>query len=108
MTGIEASLEEIRAYGVEAAAMAGDIAHAGSFDLAANMAAMTPVFGVVGAEFLAAFAAAQAEHAESYASLAAYFAGAATAAHGSADAYERVDSATAEALASASLFGRAG
>lgn len=91
MSSIDVSPDEIRKYGNAAAATAGELAHAGSLDQAANMAALAPVFGLVGAEFLARFATAQADHALSFLGVARHFAATARLVHANADAYERAD-----------------
>lgn len=98
MNRIEAHTDAIREYGNHAAAVSAELAHLGTFDLAENLASLTPVFGLVGSEFLAAFAAAQTQHAAGYAQLTAHFAATAQVARGTAAAYERTDRAAADAL----------
>ncbi|NUS42156.1 MAG: hypothetical protein HOQ24_00430, partial [Mycobacteriaceae bacterium] len=54
MGNIEVSPEALRAYGASAGAISTELAATGGFDLAANLAAMVPVFGLIGQDFLAA------------------------------------------------------
>lgn len=100
MSVLHAELDGIRSYGNTAAEVAARIAGAAGFDLAENVAALTPVFGAVGAEFLAAFAVAQANHAQSVAALAGNFTATAAAAHATAAGYEVVDRTTAGTVGS--------
>ncbi|MEV6273916.1 type VII secretion target [Nocardia sp. NPDC051832] len=60
----------IRAYSDAAAGMAASVASAGAVNQAATMAAAIPVFGLIGQDFLASFAVAQANHLTSVAELA--------------------------------------
>lgn len=101
LNGFSAVPDEIRAYGDVAAGAAAHIAATEGLEVAANVAALAPVFGVIGADFLATYAATQATHAGSVAALANVFAGAGTVAHAIAAAYEQADHATASALGTA-------
>ncbi|WP_319945476.1 type VII secretion target [Nocardia macrotermitis] len=80
-----------RRYGDTAAGMATAVAAAGNIDQAASVAAATPVFGLIGQEFLASFAYAQANHFTAVNQLANVFANTALAAHTAADAYSRTE-----------------
>ncbi|MEV5647541.1 type VII secretion target [Nocardia sp. NPDC052254] len=52
----------IRAFGTAHTGIATEIAGAANMDTASHVAAMTPVFGLIGADYLAMFAAAQVLH----------------------------------------------
>ncbi|WP_194817361.1 type VII secretion target [Nocardia sp. XZ_19_385] len=67
---VAAEPEAIRAYADTCAGMAASVATAGSVNQAATMAAAIPVFGLIGQDFLASFAVAQANHLTSVAELA--------------------------------------
>ncbi|WP_067833263.1 type VII secretion target [Nocardia lijiangensis] len=67
---VAAEPDAIRAYADTAAACAASVATAGSVNQAATMAAAIPVFGLIGQDFLASFAVAQANHLTSVAELA--------------------------------------
>jgi hypothetical protein len=88
----------IRNYGTTAAQAAEQVGSAAALDLGTNLAALAPVFGPIGADFLASFAAAQANHAASVAELAHHYAQTAIAAHATAESYDSVDGATGDAL----------
>lgn len=90
----------IRNYGNTAAQAAEQVGSAGAIDLAANLAALAPVLGPIGADFLASFATAQSNHAKSVAALANHYAQTAVAAHTAADSYDSTDSSTGAALGS--------
>ena len=98
MSELHADPAAIRNYGTTAGEVAGKIAGAGAFDLAANMTALTPVFGAIGADFLATFGVAQTNHMKSVAALASHYAGTAAAAHAAAAGYESSDRDTASGL----------
>ncbi|CAM3133817.1 type VII secretion target [Prescottella defluvii] len=101
MDGFTAAPDEIRAYGDIAAQTAAHIGAAGAFDAAADVAALTPVFGVIGADFLATFAATRVTHAKSVAALANVYAGTSSVAHTVAAAYDTTDRATGAVLGAA-------
>ncbi|QCQ90900.1 type VII secretion target [Rhodococcus sp. SGAir0479] len=101
MNGFSAVPDEIRAYGDVASGAAAHIAATEGADIAANAAALAPVFGVIGADFLATYATTQATHAASVAALANVFAGTGTVAHAIAAAYEHADQTTGTVLGAA-------
>lgn len=101
MTAVNAELAGIRNYGDSAAEVSSRIAGAGAIDLAANIAALTPVFGAIGADFLAMFGVAQANHAKSVLQLAEHYGATAVAAHATAGEYEGIDDAIVANLGSA-------
>lgn len=95
MNNIHVVPDAVRLYGSESAAMAAGVAAAGAVDQAATVAFAAPVFGLIGQEFLAAFAYAQANHLSSVAELAAVHAGTALTAHQAAASYELADAGNA-------------
>jgi len=82
--------------------MAAGVASAGAVDQAATIGTVVPVFGLIGQEFLASFAFAQANHLSSVAELAAVHAGTALTAHQAASTYESVDGESSAAIGSVS------
>ncbi|MFF3224962.1 type VII secretion target [Nocardia suismassiliense] len=102
MNHIEVVPDAVRAYGSASAAMAAGVASAGAVDQAATIATVVPVFGLIGQEFLASFAFAQANHLSSVAELAAVHAGTALTAHQAASTYEVTDGASGAAIGSVS------
>ncbi|NMN93623.1 type VII secretion target [Antrihabitans stalactiti] len=101
MTDLTVHLAGIQQFGDSAAKAAAQVATAGAYDLAANVAALTPALGLIGADFLAAFAQAQTNHAQSVAELATHFSSTAVAAYETAANYQGTDDATTAALNSA-------
>ncbi|MBO0853860.1 MAG: hypothetical protein J2P18_08835 [Nocardia sp.] len=81
----------IRRYGDMSAEMASQTLTAGTVDQAATIAAAIPVFGLIGQDFLATYAMAQANHLGSVTELAAVHAGTALTAHESAAKYAATD-----------------
>ncbi|KAF0848250.1 MULTISPECIES: type VII secretion target [Nocardia] len=94
MSHFEVVPDALRAYGSASAAMASGVASAAAVDQAATVAAVVPVFGLIGQELLASYAFAQANHLSSVAELAAVHAGTALTAHQGAATYEGVDGAS--------------
>lgn len=88
----------IRAFGTTNLQAAESVAHAGAIDLHANIASLSPALGLIGAEFLAVFGAAQSEHSRAVAQLALAYGSCGVAAHEAAAGYEIADGATAHAL----------
>ncbi|MGU3292780.1 type VII secretion target [Williamsia sp. M5A3_1d] len=101
MTNISVAPDAIRAYGTTVAGIGTAIESASAMDLAANVAVMVPVFGLIGQDFLASFGGAQFANAVSTASLVAVHASTAASAFESAAGYESTDGGTAGALGSA-------
>ncbi|WP_167485168.1 type VII secretion target [Nocardia terpenica] len=95
---IEANPAAIAGYGTAAAGMATQVATAAGADQAASIAAAVPVFGLIGQEFLASFAFAQANHLLSAAQIAAVHAGTSVTAFEAAGAYEGNEAASAASL----------
>ncbi|WP_328403155.1 MULTISPECIES: type VII secretion target [unclassified Nocardia] len=59
MSDFSMDTEGVAAFAATNAGIAGEIAGAGNLDAVGNVVAMTPVFGLIGADYLVAFAAAQ-------------------------------------------------
>jgi len=95
MDKIVVTSDAIRQYGNTSAAMAADVAVAGAANQAATIAAAIPVFGLIGQDFLAAFAYTQASNLTSVAELAHVYAMTAVAAHEAAALYDVTDAASA-------------
>ncbi|MEU1206807.1 type VII secretion target [Nocardia sp. NPDC056611] len=93
MSHLVATPDAIRAYGDASAAMATAVASAAAVDQVATVAALVPVFGLIGQDFLLSYAGAQGNHLSSVAELAAVHAGTAVTAHEAAASYEAVDGA---------------
>lgn len=93
--------DDIRAYGAVAAGAAAHIAATEATDIAADVTALAPAFGVIGADFVATYATTRAIHAGSVAALGAVYAGTASVAHAVAAAYDATDQATGIALGDA-------
>ncbi|MFF3566695.1 type VII secretion target [Nocardia jiangxiensis] len=92
--------DAIRGYGASSASMATTIATVGNVDQAATVGAAVPVFGLIGQDFLAAFAYAQANHISSVNELASVHAGTALAAFTAADHYQLTDDDSAAHIGS--------
>lgn len=98
MSEIFVVTDGIRSYGAAAAQAAEHITGAAAVDLGANLAALAPVLGPIGADFLASFSIAQGTHARSVAALASHYAQTASAAYAAAETYDCVDNANGAAL----------
>ncbi|GAA5067168.1 type VII secretion target [Nocardia callitridis] len=103
MSDFVATPDAIRAYGDSAAAMATGIATAGAFDEAATIAAVVPVFGLIGQDFLMSFAYAQGNHLSSLFELAGVHAGTAVAAHEAAAAYDASETSSIDEFGAARI-----
>ncbi|MEV0293224.1 type VII secretion target [Nocardia sp. NPDC050710] len=101
MSDLVATPDAIRRYGDAAVAMATGVATAGAFDQTATIAATVPVFGLIGQDFLFAFAHAQGNHASSVLELAAVHAATAMTAHQGAAAYEASERASIDGFGAA-------
>ncbi|NNH71870.1 hypothetical protein HLB23_18745 [Nocardia uniformis] len=87
MNEIVAVPEAISRYGDAAAVMAANVGTMGAANQAATVAAVVPVFGLIGQDFLAAFAVAQANNLLSVSELAIVHAATAVTAYEGAGAY---------------------
>jgi hypothetical protein len=97
--GIRVVPDGVRLYGSTNLHAAEQVAQAGSMDLGANVASLSPAMGLIGADFLAAFVAAQSEHTRAVGQLTLAYASNGIAAHEAAAAYDGTDAATSIALA---------
>ncbi|MEV0683311.1 type VII secretion target [Nocardia sp. NPDC050378] len=91
MTDLSVQTEGVNAFATTNAGVAGQIAAAGNFDLVANVSAMTPVFGLIGADYLAMFAAAQVLQAKDINELSAKFGSLSDAAFRSSVTFDATD-----------------
>lgn len=98
MDQVTAETDAIRAYGAASAAIGDVITAASGLNLAANVTAMVPVFGLIGQDFLASFGLAQFNNAVSSATLAAVHQGTALSSFAAASNYEGVDADTRTSL----------
>lgn len=95
MDRLAATPDAIRGYGDASATMATTIATVGNVDQAATVGAAVPVFGLIGQDFLASFAFAQANHISSVNELAEVHAGTALTAYEAANHYQNTDDSSA-------------
>ncbi len=94
MRDFKALPQVVRAYGDFSAVTAAQVAAAGTVDQAAQIAAAVPVFGLIGQDFLAAFAVAQGNHLQSVGELAYVHAATSAAVFAGTVAYEAGDVAS--------------
>jgi hypothetical protein len=98
MSDLSVETDAVRAFATTNAGVAGDIAGAGNFDAVANVAALTPVFGLIGIDYLVAFAAAQVLQARDINDLAGKYAKLSHEVFTAAGAYDGTESSNAGAL----------
>ncbi|MGW4355584.1 type VII secretion target [Nocardia sp. NPDC004582] len=101
MADLSVDTVAVRAFAVTQDGVAADIAAQGGLDTVTHVAAMTPVFGLIGADFLAGYAVAELLHARDINALSGRFAQLGRAAFGSAATYDRTDAAFAGDLGTA-------
>ncbi|WP_280421223.1 hypothetical protein [Nocardia carnea] len=94
MTDLVADSHIVREFGNASAALAVETATAGAVNQAALIAAAIPVFGLIGQDFLAAFAYAQANNLRSVGELAAVHAATALTSYEGAAAYDSTEEAS--------------
>ncbi|MFC4373594.1 type VII secretion target [Nocardia halotolerans] len=99
MNNLSVQTEAVAAFAATNGAVAGEVAAAGNFDAVANVSAMTPVFGLIGADYLAMFAAAQALQAKDINDLSARFSSLSDAAFRTSVTFESTDLDNAADLA---------
>lgn len=99
MIDLSVQTDAVAAFAATNAAVAGDIAAAGITDAAGNVAALTPVFGLIGADYLAMFAAAQALQAKDINDLSARFSELSDAAFTTSAQFEITDADNAAGIA---------
>ncbi|NLV79223.1 MAG: hypothetical protein GXY65_07745 [Rhodococcus sp.] len=87
-TGIRVIPDGVRLYGTTNLQAAQHVAQAGAFDLQANVTSLSPAMGLIGADFLASFIAAQSEHTRAMGQLSLAYASNGVASHEAAAAYE--------------------
>ncbi|MBB5915772.1 hypothetical protein BJY24_004684 [Nocardia transvalensis] len=98
MADLSVETTAVRAFAATQEGVAGQIAAAGDVDAVGNVVAMTPVFGLIGADYLAMFAAAQVLHAKDINELSDKCNHLGQAAFGSAAVYDDTDSAAQTVL----------
>ncbi|WP_028476680.1 type VII secretion target [Nocardia sp. CNY236] len=100
MSDLSVETEAVRDFGATNAGIATDLAVAGNLDAVQSVSALVPVFGLIGADYLAMFAAAQVLQAKDINDLSTKFAGLSNSAFNAAAAYDAVDAFNAGALGS--------
>ncbi|MGW4249835.1 type VII secretion target [Nocardia sp. NPDC004722] len=98
MADLSVDTGAVRAFATTNDGVAADIAAQGGLDTVSHVAAMTPVFGLIGADFLASFAVAELLHDRDINALSARFGKLGQAAFGSAATYDATDSEFAGGL----------
>ncbi|WP_433594110.1 type VII secretion target [Nocardia sp. CA-145437] len=91
MADLSVDTGAVRAFAATQDGVAADIAAQGGLDTVAHVAALTPVFGLIGADFLAGYAVAELLHDRDINALSGRFAELGQAARGSAATYESAD-----------------
>ncbi|MDM7489488.1 type VII secretion target [Rhodococcus sp. GXMU-t2271] len=99
--GVRVVPDGVRAFGSTSLRAAEEVARAGGIDLQANVSSLSPAMGLIGADFVAAFAVTQGAHTRAVAQLAYVYASGGVAAHDAAARYETLDAATAAGLGAA-------
>ncbi|MFC9437146.1 type VII secretion target [Nocardia sp. NPDC057030] len=99
MNVVNVQPQTFRQYGDLAEGTAAAVAVAGAVDQAAVIASVAPVFGLIGQEFLASFAFAQANHFVAVGDLVQIFAGTAETSRAAAQSYEQAERNSAESFA---------
>lgn len=98
MADLSVDTAAVRTFAATQDGVAADIAATGGIDTVTHVAAMTPVFGLIGADFLASFAVAELLHDKDINSLSGRFAHLGQAAFGSAATYDSTDESFAGGL----------
>ena len=93
--------EAVRAFAATHKGVAAQISGVGNMDTVGHVAAMTPVFGLIGADYLAMFAAAQVLHCQDINDLSGKVDKIGQAAFGTAATFDDTDSSFSTALESA-------
>lgn len=88
MTELLASTAHIRQFARQLDTAGGEVSAAGGMDVAHSVAALGPVFGLIGADFVTVFGAAQTSHASSIGKLAAVLTASGDTAHAIANVYD--------------------
>jgi hypothetical protein len=91
MTKISVDIEGVGAYSATAGGLAGELASAAAAVVGADPVLLGPIFGLVGGDFVTAYAAAHAGHVASISQLSAVMGTLGTAAAGAAVSYSESD-----------------
>lgn len=105
MKRISADTEGIAAYGATAGVMAGELAAAGAEPPVPGLLPLGPIFGLIGGDFMAAYAATHAGHVAAISQLSAVVSSMSTAAVGAAANYAGTDTDIADLLRTTSAEG---
>ncbi|MFI9404599.1 type VII secretion target [Nocardia sp. NPDC052316] len=98
MSDLSVETDAVRAFAATNAGIAGDLAGAGNFDAVKNVSALVPVFGLIGVDYLAMFAAAQVLQAKDINDLSAKYSKLSESAFSAAAAYDATDWSSSAAL----------
>ncbi|MVU77831.1 ESX-1 secretion-associated protein [Nocardia sp. ET3-3] len=98
MADLSVDTGAVRAFATAQSGVSADIAAQGGLDTVSHVAAMTPAFGLIGADFLASFAVAELLHDRDINALSGRFAKLGQAAFGSAATYDATDADFASGL----------
>lgn len=98
MADLSVETDAVRAFATTNAGVASEIAGAGNIDAVQNVVALTPVFGLIGADYLLAFAAAQVLQAKDINDLSAKYDKLSKSAFTAAAAFDITDSGNASVL----------
>ncbi|MEV6137482.1 type VII secretion target [Nocardia sp. NPDC051990] len=98
MADLSVETDAVRVFATTNAGVASEIAGAANFDAVQNVAALTPVFGLIGGDYLLAFAAAQVLQAKDINELSAKYDKLSKSAFTAAAAFDTTDSGNASAL----------
>lgn len=101
MADLSVDTGAVRAFAAAQDGISTDIAAQGGLDTVTHVAAMTPVFGLIGADFLASYAVAELLHGRDINALSGRFAELGQAAFGAAATYESTDADFAGGLGAA-------
>lgn len=100
MTELLASTAHIRQFASQLTTAGGEVAAVGGMDVAASVAALGPVFGLIGADFVTVFGAAQTSHSAAIGRLAAVLTASGGAANAIATVYDGNEAEQIDALRS--------
>lgn len=98
MADLSADVAAVERFGATAAALGADLTAAGAGAASAGPALLTPVFGLIGGDFLAAFAAAHGGHVAAISELARVYDSLGTTATANAAGYSATEQAGTAAL----------
>ncbi|MBF6209488.1 ESX-1 secretion-associated protein [Nocardia puris] len=98
MTEVSVQTDGVREFAAQNAGIAAQISGAANMDLVGSVSALTPVFGLIGADYLLSFAAAQVLQARDIHDLSAKYSDLSYKAFNAASLYETTDGDNAGAL----------